>query len=131
MLNILFPLNWILWTPVANVWNLSAYLILGVIVFFVSVIVFVIILPLSLIFISLVLALSLFFVLLDGPVLLAIILFFVVVVFGGFGLFITSPIWLLIIGIFIPFDKVFYLWVGILIFVVFWEVVLPFFGAGL
>ena len=87
--------------------------------------------PIALIGLTLVLILMFVVMILDGPILFTTALIGLLVFMAGTLLIIMSPFIFVISGILIPFDKVFYAWVAIMIFVILWEFILPLFGFGL
>ena len=131
ILNLIFPISWILWDWSANLWNSFAYSVVGLLSIVGLSIVALIVVPSVIMFTIGAIVLLVILVLVDGPVMLSIILFFVAIAFILFVALITSPIWLTLIGILVPFDKIFYAWLGIMMFILFWEVILPWFGMGL
>ena len=86
-----------------------------------------------LILISMILGVILFVVviIIDGPVVISALFGVSFASVAGTWMLLFGPFVLMIISILLPFDQVFYLWIGIMIFVVMWELVLPIFGFGL
>ena len=130
LLNLVFPVAWISWQWLASIWNLTFYALFAGIAVLLSVFVFTILLPVGWTFLVIIVILVLSFILLDGPVFIAIVLFIVSLLFFAGVTILFSPVLLILIGILVPFDKVFYLWVAITMFIVFWEIILPWFGLG-
>ena len=132
LLNLLFPINWILWDWSTWLWNLYCYLfIVPMLVFMFLLINGVIGVPLILI--SMILGVILFVVviIIDGPVVISALFGVSFASVAGTWMLLFGPFVMMIISILLPFDQVFYLWIGIMIFVVMWELVLPLFGFGL
>ena len=130
VLNFVTPISWVLWAWTSNIWNSFWYLIVGTGVAILSLFTSLTLLPMVAIFLAIAVIALIFFVILDGPVIFAIILFFVVLGFLAIITVLTSPIWLTLLSIFVPFDQIFYAWTGIMVFIVFWEIILPWFGNG-
>ena len=95
------------------------------------VIVLVLMLPVTLVALTILVILFFIVMIFDGPILFTSLLIGTVVFVLGTFIILLSPILFVITGIFIPFDKVFYVWFAIMIFIVLWEVILPIFGYGL
>ena len=95
------------------------------------VIVLVLMLPVTLVALTVLVILFFIVMIFDGPILFTSLLIGTVVFVLGTFIILLSPILFVITGIFIPFDKVFYVWFAIMIFIVLWEVILPIFGYGL
>ena len=131
ILNLIFPIDWIFWGWLSNIWNVTWYAIIIVMIAVFYGTIFAILVASVGLFITLFLGLLGLFVMLDGPILINIILFFLVMGFLLFFTVLTSPIWLVIISIIVPFEELFYIWLLLLIVIFLWEVVLPIFGAGL
>ena len=131
ILNFLNPISWVLWGWTANIWNTFWYgMVLGAVAILSAFTTLTLVPILGIFLVFAVIALILF-VVVDGPVIIGIILFFVVLLFLVIIAVLTSPIWLTLVSILVPFDQIFYAWTGIMIFIVFWEIILPFFGLGL
>ena len=132
LLNLLFPINWILWDWSSWIWNLICYFFIVPIISIIVALIFGIIgVPLTIIALILLFILFIVVIIIDGPIFISGLFgvsFFSV---AGVLTLLFGPFIAMIISIFIPFDQVFYLWIGIMIFVVVWEIVLPLFGFGL
>ena len=87
--------------------------------------------PVTLTGLTIILILFFLVMIFDGPILFSALLIGSIVMMIGIFVVLLSPFIFVITGIMIPFDKVFYVWFAIMIFVVLWEIILPIFGYGL
>ena len=127
----IFSIDWIGWSWLWLPWNFMWYSIIGIIAFLSATASLAALIPIFIVLIIIILILVIFFILLDGPVLLSIFIAIVVSLTVAILLVVTAPIWLLVLGLIIPFDEVFYVWIALMMFVLLWEVILPWVGGGL
>ena len=128
----LLPINWILWDWSTWIWNIFCYVFVVPLLTIVFLLVFIVIgIPLTLVSLVLLAILFVVVVIIDGPLFISGLFGISFASVAGVLLILFGPFLYMIISLFIPFDKLFYLWIAIMIFVVIWEIILPYFGFGL
>ena len=131
-MNLIFPINWILWDWSAWIWNVFCYIFVVPIIIVLSIPVLIVFgIPLSIVSLILLIIFLVVVIIFDGPIFISGIFgISLATVLALLGL-LFGPLVAMFISILIPFDQLFYLWIAIMIFVIMWEIVLPLFGFGL